>query len=508
MRTPRGAWVLGGVLAGLAGTAVSHAVAMALHLRESPMQAVASLVVRATPGPVSDLAIGNLGSAAKPVLLTAIGLGLLVLFALAGLLARRRWWAGLVLPLALAAIGATAMLLRPEIRGPLDLLPVLAALVTWVGCLALVLLPLRRSEAAASAPSRRAFLLGAGAVALLAAVGGVAGQLLRGARDRVEETRRLLRLPLEAVPPVLEYEVDQTLSDLAPWRTPNDDFYVVHTALAVPTVDPSAWRLRIHGMVERELELTLEDLVRRPVTEAWMTLGCVSNEVGGDLVGNAWWSGVRVAEVLAEAGVDPRADAVLQTSEDGWTCATPLAALTDERSAMLAFGMNGEPLPVEHGFPVRTVVPGLYGYVSACKWVVDLQVTRFDRVEAYWTSRGWAERAPVRQASRIDVPRQGQAVRPGPLRAAGVAWHQHTGVEQVEVQLDGGGWQSTVLGGVPSVDTWRQWVVDLDVAPGDHVLRVRSVNGEGEVQSGILRDPVPDGATGWHEIEFTVEEET
>jgi hypothetical protein len=233
-----------------------------------------------------------------------------------------------------------------------------------------------------------------------------------------------------------------------------------------------------------------------------VTLCCVSNEVGGDLVGNAWWSGVRIADLLAEAGVRPGADAVLQTSDDGWTCGTPLTTLTDGRDAVLAVAMNGRPLPVEHGFPVRTVVPGLYGYVSACKWVVDMEVTRFSDFTAFWTERGWAERGPVKLASRIDVPRSGGSVAADGGRVAGVAWQQHTGIEAVEVALDGGAWQRAELARVPSVDTWAQWTSTLHTTPGQHTLRVRAISRTGEVQTGVPHGPVPNGATGWHTVRF------
>jgi hypothetical protein len=194
---------------------------------------------------------------------------------------------------------------------------------------------------------------------------------------------------------------------------------------------------------------------------------------------------------------------VLQTSDDGWTCGTPLAALTDSRDAMLAIAMNGRPLPVEHGFPVRTIVPGLYGFVSACKWVVDIEVTRFDRIEAYWTGKGWAEQAPVRLASRIDVPRSGAEVDAGEVRVGGVAWQQQVGVRGVEISLDGGAWEPVLLGKAPTIDTWVQWAGTVTVTPGDHVLRVRATSADGEVQTGAERDVVPDGATGWHQVDFS-----
>jgi hypothetical protein len=227
--------------------------------------------------------------------------------------------------------------------------------------------------------------------------------------------------------------------------------------------------------------------------------------VGGDLIGNAWWSGVRVAELLAEARPLSGADAVKQTSEDGWTCGTPLAVLTDSRNAMLAVAMNGGPLPLEHGFPVRMVVPGLYGYVSATKWLVDLEVTRFDDFEAFWTERGWSARGPVRTESRIDLPAANHRVVAGSVRVAGVAWAQHTGIERVEVRLDGGPWAPVELARVPSVDTWVQWTGTVDVDPGAHTVAVRATDRSGYVQTAVRRDVIPDGATGWHTIDITAE---
>ena len=234
-----------------------------------------------------------------------------------------------------------------------------------------------------------------------------------------------------------------------------------------------------------------------------MTLNCVSNEVGGNLIGNAWWSGVRLAPILEEAGLLPGADAVLQTSEDGWTCGTPLAALTDGRDAMLAVAMNGRPLPIDHGFPVRTLVPGLYGYVSATKWVRDMEVSTFADISAYWTERGWGELGPVKMSSRVDVPRSGEDVRAGEVVFGGVAWAQHTGIAQVEFSVDGGDWLTADLAQVPSEDTWVQWSGTADVAPGDHLVRVRAVDRQGTVQTSVEQDVLPDGATGLHTRDFT-----
>uniref|UniRef100_UPI0013E97431 molybdopterin-dependent oxidoreductase n=1 Tax=Cellulomonas endophytica TaxID=2494735 RepID=UPI0013E97431 len=281
--------------------------------------------------------------------------------------------------------------------------------------------------------------------------------------------------------------------------TPNDAFYRIDTAFVVPTIDPSGWSLRVHGLVEREVVLTWEDLLGESLVEAWVTLACVSNEVGGDLVGNARWLGLPVRGLLARAGMREGADMVLSTSSDGFTASTPLEALTDDRDALLAVGMNGEPLPYEHGFPARLVVPGLYGYVSATKWVVDLEVTRFADRTAYWTDRGWSERGPVKTASRIEVPRAGAEVPAGTVAVGGTAWAQHRGVTGVEVQVDDGPWQPAVLAGEISVDTWRQWSFRWEATPGQHVLRVRASDPDGP-QTGDVARVVPDGATGWHTV--------
>jgi hypothetical protein len=256
-------------------------------------------------------------------------------------------------------------------------------------------------------------------------------------------------------------------------------------------------------MVDHEITLTYDELLARPRHQMWLTLNCVSNEVGGNLISNAWWSGVLLKDLLAEAGVRSGADAVKQTSDDGWTCGTPLSALTDDRGAMLAIAMNGKPLPIDHGFPVRTLVPGLYGYVSACKWVRDIEVTTFDTFTAYWTDRGWSEMGPVKLASRIDVPNDGAHVSAGTVRAGGLAWQQNTGIRGVQVQLNGGGWQDATLSRRTLKDTWVQWVASLDVPPGDHELRVRAINDDGQVQTSVQAAPAPNGASGWHTISFS-----
>ncbi len=324
--------------------------------------------------------------------------------------------------------------------------------------------------------------------------------MLGHGRRAVETSRRLLRLPVSrgTVPAGAEVGPAGTV----PWRVPNDVFYRIDTALVVPAVDPDQWRLRIHGMVDREITIGFRELVQRRLTEDWVTICCVSNPIGGELIGNAWWSGVRVADLLQEAGVHPGADAVKQTSKDGWTCGTPIEALTDGRNALLAFAMNGAPLPLEHGFPVRMIVPGLYGFVSATKWLVDLEVTRFAHFSAYWTQRGWSAQAPVKTESRIEVPGDGGSTAAGTVRVGGHAWAQHTGIAKVEYRLDGHPWQQAELGRVPGNDTWVQWAGAVDAARGKHTLAVRATDRSGYTQTAARADVVPDGATGWHTIEF------
>jgi DMSO/TMAO reductase YedYZ molybdopterin-dependent catalytic subunit len=517
VKTTRWAWSLAGTLAGAAGLATSYLTANLLSIRESPVVAIAEDVIRLAPGAVAEAAIDVLGHRDKAVLVAVILVLVLGLFALVGRLARRSWWAPTLVLLALALVGGLAVLLPKGTANASDALPVAVGFLTWLVALSLLVAPLRTATAAAAADcpgdvpdprplpeaTRRGFLLGAAAMAGTAAVVGVLGRYVGAGRRKIERIRGLLRLPGVTAPDVPPQALVGA-SDVTPWLTPSKDFYRIDTAIAIPVVDPATWRVRIHGRVDREVEATFDELNAFEKTEAWVTLNCVSNEVGGSLIGNAWWSGVRIATLLAEAGVQEGADAVLQTSDDGWTCATPLEALTDDRNAMLAVAMNGKPLPIEHGFPVRTIVPGLYGYVSATKWVVDLEVTRFEDVEAYWTSKGWGERGPVKMSSRIDVPDSGAEVEGPEVVVAGVAWAQHTGIAGVEVAVDGDAWEPGEVADPGTDDTWVQWRVLLDLEPGDHVVRVRATDKDGRVQTGVERDVLPDGATGWHQIDLTV----
>jgi DMSO/TMAO reductase YedYZ molybdopterin-dependent catalytic subunit len=500
---PRGHRALAGAVAGLAGIAVSHALTMVLTIRATPLQSVAEGIIEHTPGSIAEGLIQLVGQYDKPLLILGVTLGVLALSAWAGALSQRRQLFANVIFVAMGLIGFAAVWTRPG-SSAVDVLPVIVGTGTWVVVLSFLSDHLHKSATDATVDrSRRGFLVRAGAVAAAAAVVGTGGQLAGRGRRGVETARRLLRLPVTRGHVLPATDLD--LEGLAPWRTSNRTFYRIDTALVVPTIDPNNWQLRIRGMVDNEMVLSYRDLLERELTEAWVTLCCVSNEVGGDLIGNAWWSGVRIADLLAEAGVSPDADAVLQTSRDGWNCGTPLTALTDDRNAMLAIAMNGEPLPVEHGFPVRMVVPGLYGYVSATKWLVDLEVSRFDRFTAYWTERGWSAEGPVKTQSRIDVPRDGAELPAGRRRVGGCAWAQHTGIEKVEYRLDGAAWREATLGRVPNLDTWVQWTATLELSEGDHTLAVRATDRSGYTQTSVRRGVVPDGATGWHTVEFSAQ---
>ncbi len=507
MTSPARAWSLAGLGAGFAGLAASYLTATLLSVRESPVVAVAESVVALTPGAVAEWLISLVGRADKVLLILGVLLVTGALLAWAGRLARRSWMAAVAVQVALAVVGGAAVLTRRG-TGVGDLVPVVVGLAVWLVALSVLVEPLRGLDAAqragggGPASSRRGFLVAIGAVTAASGVATLVGRFAGRGRRSVEQSRRLLRIPGVSEPTVPR-STRTGVAGTRPWMTPAADFYRIDTSLASPAIEPSTWRLRIHGMVDRELELSFDDLLERELTESWVTLTCVSNVVGGSLVGNAWWSGVRLADLLAEAGVQDGADALLQTSEDGWTCGTPLSVVTDGRDAMLAVAMNGHPLPVDHGFPVRAVVPGLYGYVSATKWLVDIEVTRFEDFSAYWTERGWGERGPVKTSSRIDVPRSGASVPAGATALGGVAWAQHRGIAGVEVAVDGDDWRPAELSRVPGEDCWVPWRLEVDLEAGDHVLRVRATDGDGEVQTGVERDVLPDGATGWHTVRIS-----
>jgi len=332
---------------------------------------------------------------------------------------------------------------------------------------------------------------------------GGAGRLNIARRfGAAEASRDALTIPVPAdpLPPVAPGAVIDT-PGISPFITPNADFYRVDTAFIVPRVDTDSWRLTIHGMVDREMELTFEQLMSREVIERDITIACVSNEVGGPYIGNARWIGVPLKPLLEEAGVHPEADQIVSRSVDGFTVGTPTAVAMDGRDAMLAVSMNGETLPFTHGFPVRMIVPGLYGYVSATKWLTDIELTTFAAYDAYWIDRGWAQQAPIKTESRIDTPRAGADVKVGTVMVAGVAWAQHRGIQRVQVRVNGGPWSDATLAMQDTTDTWRQWTWPWRATSGQHTIEVRATDADGAVQPEHRVPPFPDGATGWHAVQ-------
>ncbi|WP_148574116.1 molybdopterin-dependent oxidoreductase [Nocardioides caldifontis] len=495
---------LTGLLSAAAGVAASEATAALLTGVSSPVVAVGNRAVDLTPRPVKEWAVDTFGAADKPLLLAGIAVVVALVAAAAGAVGvrRPRLAAGVFLLLSVVA-GSVAVTDRAADAGVGPrLLPVAALAAVAVGALLVLLRSLR--PAARTRSDRRTFLLAAAAVAGVAAAGTLLAR--RYGELAAAASRAGVRLPRPGSPaPPVPAGTALDVVGISPYLTPNDDFYRVDTALRVPDVPVEGWRLRLRGMVERELELSYADLLDRGLVERRITLTCVSNPVGGELAGNATWLGVPMHVLLEEAGVRPGADAVRSLSADGFTAGTPLSVLADpDRGALVAVGMNGEPLPLEHGFPARMVTPGLYGYVSATKWLVELEVSRFADFDAYWTTRGYAEEAPIKVASRIDVPGSFAGLRPGRTPVAGVAWSQGRGIDRVEVRVDEGPWEAAELAAEDGVDTWRQWVWWWDAAPGNHTLEVRATDRTGTTQTSRRAPIAPDGATGWHSVTLTV----
>jgi DMSO/TMAO reductase YedYZ molybdopterin-dependent catalytic subunit len=356
-------------------------------------------------------------------------------------------------------------------------------------------------------PDRRRFLLSSAAVAGVSLLTYAGGSWLGNTRD-VSAIQKALKLPAPASPvPPLPPGTDLKIPGLSRFVTPNSSFYRVDTAIVVPEILPAHWQLRVHGMVRKELVLTFADLIKRPLIENWMTLCCVSNPVAGPYIGNAKWLGASLRSLLQEAGIKAGADQLFCTSSDGFTSGTPVQAAMDGREALLAVAMNGTALPVEHGFPARLVIPGLYGYVSACKWIVDIEVTTFAANQAYWVPRGWDQQAPVKTESRIDVPTGLNPVKAGKqISIAGVAWAQHKGIDAVEVRIANGPWQQAHLAAVPGIDTWRQWVYDwnVNVRPGSYLIEARATDKTGYTQTALQVPPAPNGASGYPSVQVSV----
>lgn len=520
----RGAVV--GLGAAAFGAGVSELAAGALTLRNGPLPGFGEAASAVLPAEfVVHNGIDLVAIATGPLLWVLLVLALGSLAVSAGTAAvapaprrRDRWRRPVGVTLLVMALGALSEIVRPDAT-PVDVVPALAggaafavALVAlaWVARHGVLRPGQRTPEASrdAEAPGvRRRVVLGAGLAAVLGAAAVVAGEVVGRSRRAVEQGRRLLRLTMVSAPRQPD-DVGVGLDGVAPWTTPNDEFYRQDAAVVVPAIAAEDWTLRIHGEVEREVVLTYEDLIDLDVREQWITLVGLTYEPGGEQVGNAWWSGVPTHVLLQRAGVLTGADAVVQTGQDGWRCVTSTQVLGDPgRRALLAFAMNGEALPLEHGFPARTIVPGLHGQVAACKWVVDWEVTRLETVQETWDENR-PLRAPVRIGARIDVPAAGAEVPAGRVAVGGAAWAPPIGVGAVEVALDDGGWSLTTLGAATATDSWAQWRAELDLAPGTHVVRVRArdrVGGTQEAEPSEDDEQLP-GAVGLHEIEIEVVE--
>ena len=518
---------LAGVIGGGVFLATAELFALLFARAASPILAVGGFVIDIVPQPFKEFAIATFGEYDKIALLAGLGLAVFIASAIAGILQLVRPPLG-VIALVIAGVLSTAAIVTRAAVTPLAFLP--PVLGTVVGSFVLVLLCRRLrgwrasvvatpgeenddtvsadaaetgADLAAAEPARpgidrRRFFVLAALAGASALVVGITARTVSMAVSSVEAIRSALKLPSPRTTVTVPDGAELDIPGLSKLFTPNKDFYRVDTALTVPSIDPDTWRLVIDGMVDQRVEMSFQDILDMGLDEYAITLTCVSNEVGGELVGNAKWLGVPLRDVLKKAGVKSGADMVLSRSVDGYTASTPLSALTDDDlDAILAVGMNGEPLPLEHGFPVRMVVPGLYGYVSATKWLTELKVTTFAQDEAYWTPRGYSAEAPIKFASRVDTPKIGEAVAAGKIPIAGVAWAQSVGIERVEVSIDDGDWVQATLSAPINDDTWVQWFMEWDATPGTHYVAVRAVNKNGDLQIQERAPIAPNGSSGW-----------
>ncbi len=482
--------------------ASSELLAALLPGAPSLVLAVGAAIVDLAPLPVERVAVNVFGTADKPALVVGIVLLSAVAGAAFGVAAARRFWIGVVGFSVFGILGAVAGFFDPQASGLVGSVSATASALVGVG----VLRRLLDAAPSVRAPEeRRHFLVLAASVLGLALVGGGVGRWLLRGRERMLAEREAVRLPAASralPPPAASASLD--VVGLPPLVTPNADFYRIDTALAVPQIDLSGWRLAIDGMVDRPLSLSFDDLLAMDLVEADVTIACVSNEIGGELIGNARWLGVPLAALLERVGVQPGADQIVGQSVDGWTGGFPTQAAFDGRNALVAVGMNGEPLPIEHGFPARLIVPGLYGYVSATKWLSRIRLVTWEGFDGYWIPRGWSKEGPIKTQSRIDVPARFGAIPAGPTAIAGVAWAQRRGISGVEVQIDEDEWQPALLAGELHVDTWRQWTLAWSATPGTHRIRVRATDGTGAIQTEASAPVIPNGATGYHTIRVTV----
>ena len=494
-----------GLLAGAVALAIGELVAGIGRSQRSPVIAVGDLVIDAVPRSVKDFAVDRFGTNDKTALLVGIYAVVAVVAAVLGVRSVKRFSTGAA---GIAAFGAVGVFAATQEIG-VGVAEVVASIVgaaAGIGVLWLLLGTVEGSSTpSVDAPvlARRGFLkLGAGAV--IVGVGTASFGRFLQSRVSAAASRMAVVLPKPSKPaPAIPAGADLGIDGLSPYVSPNRDFYRIDVNLLVPQVAADGWELTVNGRVDRVTTISYDQLLEMPMEERDITLACVSNEVGGKLIGNARWLGTPLLPVLERAGIHESADQVVARSVDGFTVGFPVDVLRDGRNALIAVGMNGEPLPLAHGFPARLVVAGLYGYVSATKWLDEIELTRFDDFETYWIRRGWAREAPIKTQARIDTPRRGVDV--GTVPVAGVAWAQTRGIAKVELQVDDGGWNECELADTAGKDTWRQWLYRWDATPGRHQLTVRATDATGEPQTEERVPPFPDGATGWHSITVNVD---
>ena len=488
-----------GPLASVAGLSAGYFVASLNNRWSSPILSLGNRVIDYVPEVVKKFAIQIFGVNDKAFLVLTIlfvVLGISVFIGRTFMVGKTIVAFGTVALMVVVAGGASLMDAGSNI---LSLIPTLVTGAVTIYILRWLGEQERANETSASGLTRREIFKLVGVVSAASIAATAAARLLaQRASVQVERIKIALPKPLKFL---AKSPVDPALTTpgLSPLFTPNDSFYRIDTALTVPNISIEDWQLEIVGMVERPSIFTYGQLTQRPVFELDGTIACVSNEVGGDLVGNARWLGIRLDDLIKEASPLAGADQIMGYSHDGFSAGFPLAAL-DGRDAMIAFGMNGEVLPLEHGFPARIIVPGLYGYVSATKWLTRIELTRFDKKQGYWIPRGWSVRAPIKTASRIDTPKDGSQFAPGPRAIAGVAWAPIRGITKVEVRIGRGAWREATLGPELAKTTWRQWWIDWNPRKGEYLISVRATDGEGQLQSEVDRPVQPNGAEGWHTV--------
>ena len=524
-------------LSGMVGAALALAfgelVASATNKTTSLVLAVGEFIVDITPGDVVRTSIETLGNSQKIVLLSSITILSILFGGFLGVLSRRHSDLSYALFILFGVFGGWTLNRDPLTSTTAALS--LSAMATLIGLSAFVFLNNVLDQPASTNfedpkhryADRRQFLSWATGISVAAGTMTGAGRFLLK-DDTVQSIREKIVLPIVEEKTSLENSIPTTtdlsssttttlpdetdfltfsemneIKGISPYITPNKDFYRIDTALRVPTIEPAEWSLTLDGLVENPYELSYEEILEMDLTKKDVTLTCVSNEIGGPLVGNAVWTGIPLSDIISRSKPLSRAQQLMCHSVDGFTAGFPIENIFDGRTALLAVGMNGRPLPVIHGFPARLVVAGLYGYVSAVKWIKRIELCTWDGNDGYWIPRGWSKKAPIKISSRIDVPRE-RKINSGINAIAGVAWAPLSGVKTVEVSFDSGPWEECNLGVSLSGESWTQWAYKWDAVPGRHEIKVRAIDNNGVVQSSSIASPAPNGAEGYHQISVRV----